>query len=356
MHPLAPTGKLWEQADACPRSCEPFSPSWGHPNWCGSFFFGATMISLESNDLTGLIEKFADSSVLKALNQKSISLDHVQLLAVLSKEKQNQAISAILALDNTLGVDELRQSIEAKALRLDTLPAQKNAESACISCIHNTTVSSKVFPIHVAPGLCTNGGCDLVKASGPAGEKRNRQSTNDKTADNTKAISEIREKLWRSGLKMFVLQADRGLNRVLFLCMLAGGWKPTSDFGESIFKCKVDPVRALEIASSMDDPATLSEGLHEVAANLVDEAPIDQVRGLLKALHVPLGRYFPMQKRFLDYLDLDGIYLIAKDLGVEEGKEIKRARETGLKEYAKAVANAIPDDRLKDYVPPDLRP
>jgi hypothetical protein len=63
-----------------------------------------------------------------------------------------------------------------------------------------------------------------------------------------------------------------------------------------------------------------------------------------------------MQKRFLDNLDLAGISLVAKELGVDENKELKLARETGLKEYAKAVANAISDDRLKDYVPPDLRP
>lgn len=314
------------------------------------------MISIESNDLSDLIEKFADSSVLEALNQKKISLGHAQLLAVLSKEKQAEAIDAILALDNTLGVDELRQSIEAKALRLESLPEKKDVDSSCKSCIHNTTVSSKVFPIHIAPGLCTNGCCDIAKASGLADGKRNQQATNDKTAKKTKAISDIREKLWRSSLKRFVLEADRGLNRVLFLCMLAGGWKPTSDFGESIFKCKVDPVRALEIASTMDDTAALTEGLHEAAANLVDEAPIDQVRGLLKALHVPLGQYFPMQKSFLETLDLTGISLIADELGIVENQEIKCARETGLKEYAKAVANAIPDDHLKDYVPPDLRP
>lgn len=309
------------------------------------------MIPLESNDLLALVEKFAASSVLEAIKQKQISLDHAQLLAVLSKEKQSEVIGAIKALDNTPGVDDLRHSIEAKASRLDTLAAPKDVDSPCKRCIHNTTVSSKVFPIHVAPGLCTNGGCSLANTMAqPSG------TTSDKQAVNAKAIRDIRDKLWRSGLKRFVLEADRGLNRVLLLCMLAGGWKTTSDFGESIFRFKVDPVRALEIARTKFDPAALTEGLHEVAANLVDEAPIDQVRELLKALHVPLGRYFPMQKRFLDNLDLAGISLVAKELGVEEGKELKLARETGLKEYAKAVANAISDDRLKDYVPPDLRP
>lgn len=314
------------------------------------------MIPLESNELLALVEKFAASSVLEAINQQQISLDHAQLLAVLSKEKQSDAVNAISALDTPPSVDELRHSIEAKASRLDVLPSQKDVDSPCKTCIHNTTVSSKVFPIHSAPGLCTNGGCSLVSTVGQPSGKTRQQSTSDKQTENTKAIRDIRDRLWRSSLKRFVVEADRGLNRVLLLCMLAGGWKTTSDFGESIFKRKVDPVRALEIARTMDDPAALTCGLHEIAANLVDEAPIDQVRELLKALHVPLGRYFPMQKRFLDNLDLAGISLVAKELGVDENKELKLARETGLKEYAKAIANAIPDDRLKDYVPPDLRP
>lgn len=314
------------------------------------------MIPIESNDLIGLIEKFADSSVLEAMEQKQISLDHAQLLAVLSKEKQEVAVTAIKALDNTLGVEELRQSIEAKATRLDTLKALKDGESPCKKCIHNTDVSSKVFPIHVAPGLCTNGGCTLASTSGQSVDRKSQPATIRKQSADTKLICEIREKLWRSSLKRFVLEADRGLNRVLLLCMLAGGWKPTSDFGESIFKRKVDPASALEMASKMGDAAALTESLHEVAVNLVDEAPLDQVRELLKALHVPMGRYFPMQRKFLENLDAEGIASIARELGVEEGTEIAKARSEGLKEYAKAVANALPDDRIKDYVPPVLRP
>jgi len=314
------------------------------------------MIPIESNDLVGLVEKFADGSVLEAIKQNQISLDHAQLLAVLSKEKQTAAISAIQALSNTLGVEALRQSIEAKATRLDTLQAQKDVDSPCKSCIHNSDVSSKVFPIHVAPGLCTNGGCSLVNTSGQPAGKKSQPATTFKQGPNTKAIRDIREKLWRSSLKRFVLEADRGLNRVLLLCMLAGGWKPTSDFGESIFKRKVDPARALEMASEMSDTAALTESLHEVAGNLVDEAPLDQVRELLKALQVPMGQYFPMQKQFLDNLDANGISLIADELGVGDVTEIKQAQTKGLKEYAKAVANALPDDRLRDYVPPDLRP
>lgn len=57
------------------------------------------MIPLESNELLALVEKFAASSVLEAINQQQISLDHAQLLAVLSKEKQSDAVNAISALD-----------------------------------------------------------------------------------------------------------------------------------------------------------------------------------------------------------------------------------------------------------------
>lgn len=314
------------------------------------------MIPLESNDLLGLVEKFAASGVLEAISQNRISLELAQLLAVLSKEKQTEAIHAIQTLDYAVGIDELRASIESKALRLEDLPASQKREAACKSCIHNSLLSSKVFPIHIAPGLCTNGDCNLIKDCKSGAVNGNRKTEKSLSPARTKSIDDTREKLWRNGLKRFVLEADRGLNRVLLLCMLAGGWKTTSDFGESVFKCKVSPAKALEMANAMEDPAVLTEGLQEIAVNLVDEAPLEQVRELLKALQVPLGRYFPMQKTFLEQLDQAGISRIAKELGVVEGEEIKQAGQTGLKEYALAVANSIPDECLIDYFPPEFRP
>lgn len=363
---------------------------------------------------------YADQSVIDALQSASISRQHAQLLAVLSPERQASTLKALLGLQALPGVMDVARSIESKARPLASFPFSASETAPCRKCIHNSDVNSIIFQTHIGPGLCTNGACAqslwtkyaqdvadtmpskyrVIRVEPVLTGTRISADAESVGADQfakcestcesfgasilgsaTKGISQChdvcfnptclaekmaearaaqleatRDKFWRTGLQRYVLEADRGLNRVLMLCMMAGGWQTSADFGEMVFKRKVDPSQAFAMANGDIPLEALTDGLHEVAVNLVIDAPIHQVRDLLKVLHVPLGQYFPMQKSFLEHLDFDGIAGIAKELGVEESETMVMARQVSSTEYAKAVAQAIPDKALIGYIPPQLRP
>ena len=169
-------------------------------------------------------------------------------------------------------------------------------------------------------------------------------------------LQSTKEQLWRKGLQRFLFESDRGLNRVLMLCMLAGGWKVSTNFSTTVFGADLDPAQAFKKASNEISPQALTEGLHEIAVDLVSNAPLHQVRDLIVSLDVPLAKYFPMSKDFLNRLTSEQIAEIANELGIEDTEELMTARMIGDAAYAKAMAQAIPDQALQGYFPPVLRP
>lgn len=367
------------------------------------------------------VREFAHPSVLASLEKAEISRQHAQLLVVLSAERQEKTLQAILQLQSLPSVQQLAKSIEAKALRLDEMPfATASADSQCFNCIHNSNLHHKYFDHHIAAGYCTNSACaqslwdkfaegisetmpskyrviriepvltgtqisgDLNSvgeeqfkdcstqcenygASILGGPNNGLQQCVDVCFDSTclsaklldmrtEQLESTKEQLWRKGLQRFLFESERGLNRVLMLCMLAGGWKVSSSFSSSVFGAELDPAQAFKKASNEISPQALTDGLHEIAVDLVSNAPLHQVRDMIVTLEVPLAQYFPMSKDFLNRLSEAQIWEIAEELGVEETEELSTARMIGVAAYAKAMANAIPDQALRGYFPPVLRP
>lgn len=194
--------------------------------------------------------------------------------------------------------------------------------------------------IHAALDQCFNATCLAEKLS----NSRKLQ------------VDVLKERLWRMALQKYVLESSRGKNRVIMLCMLAGGWQISKEFGARIFGKSVDPKSAFELANSTASPESLTDGLHEIAVDLVTNAPLHQVRDLLISLAVPLGDYFPMQRKFLYQLPISDIEDIAKDLGVAEDDTAMMAKQIGSAEFAKAVDALIPDSALIGYIPSILKP
>lgn len=201
-------------------------------------------------------------------------------------------------------------------------------------------VGSATTGIEQCVDVCFNSNCYAEKMLATRGRK----------------LADTRHSLWRKGLQRFVYEADRGLNRVVMLCMVAGGWSVPSNFGEQVFGQAVDPAAAYKLAAGDMPPEKLTEGLHEMAVAMVEEAPIHQVRDLLKVLDVPLGSYFPMEKAFLERLDVADIEAIMQELNVDVSDDIHMARQVSSVAFAKAVAEVIPAQALQGYLPPMLRP
>jgi hypothetical protein len=367
------------------------------------------------------VREFAHPSVLASLEKAEISRQHAQLLVVLSSERQEKTLQAILQLQSLPAVQQLAKSIEAKALRLDEMPFSTSAtDSQCSNCIHNSTLHPKYFDQHIAPGHCTNSACaqnlwekfaDGIRDTMPSkyrviriepvltgsqisgntdsvgeeqfkdcssqcenygasiigGPNNGLQQCVDVCFDSTclsakleamrdEQLQSTKEQLWRKGLQRFMFESDRGLNRVLMLCMLAGGWKVSTNFSTTVFGADLDPAQAFKKASNEISPQALTDGLHEIAVDLVSNAPLHQVRDLIVSLDVPLAKYFPMSKDFLKRLTSEQIAEIANELGIEDTEELMTARMIGGAAYAKAMAQAIPDQALQGYFPPVLRP
>lgn len=367
------------------------------------------------------VREFAHPSVLASLEKAEISRQHAQLLVVLSAERQEKTLQAILQLQSLPAVQQLANSIEAKAYRLDEMPFEtKGAESQCSNCIHNSNLHPKYFDHHIPAGFCTNsacaqslwekfaGGisetmpskyrviriepvlsgrqisgdvqsvgeeqfkdcstqCENYGASIIGGPNSGLQQCVDVCFDSdcltakllamrTEQLQVTKEQLWRKGLQRYVFESDRGTNRVLMLCMLAGGWKVSKSLSSTVFGAELDPAQAYKKALNEISPEALTSGLHEIAVDLIVNAPLHQVRDLIVALDVPLGHYFPMSKDFLDRLTEEQIGEIADELEIEESEELMTARLISVAAYSKAMANAIPDQALQGYFPPVLRP
>lgn len=366
------------------------------------------------------VTTYASPTVSQALQEGLITRQHAQLLAVLSQERQATTITALLQLESLPSASELASTIESKAVPLNGVPFPTGAESGCFNCIHNSNVNAKYFDKHISPGLCTNTACAdslwrdhaqniaetlpskyrVIRISSTLPGIRLNDDCNNVGAtqlkdcvsncehfgaaligsakDGIELCSDVcydsvchkeklsvaqkekfeqwRDSVWRKGLQRFVYEADRGVNRVIMLCMIAGGWTLPSKFGQSVFGQKVDPAAAYKLAIDSLSPDALVAGLHEMGVALVESAPIHQVRDLLKVLEVPLGKYFPMEKSFIKRLNIEEIEVVMKDLQVSDSDEIRIARTISGHAFADAIAAAINDQVLEGYLPPSLRP
>ena len=369
-------------------------------DWVRNFAHPSVLASLEKAEISRQHAQLL--VVLSAERQEKTLLAIQQLQSLPAVQQLSKSIEA-----KALRLDEMPFSTTA-------------ADSPCFNCIHNSNLHPKYFDHHIAAGFCTNsacaqslwenfaGGisetmpnkyrviriepvlsgtqissdvnsvgeeqfkdcstqCDMYGASILGGPNAGLQQCVDVCFDSTCLSAKLlemrtvqlqstKEQLWRKGLQRFLYESDRGLNRVLMLCMLAGGWKVSSSFSSTVFGADLDPAQAFKMASNEISPQALTKGLQEIAVDLVSNAPLHQVRDLIVSLEVPLAQYFPMSKDFLNRLSEEQISEIGDELRIEDTEELMTARLIGVAAYAKAMASAIPDQALQGYFPPVLRP
>lgn len=89
-----------------------------------------------------------------ALNTRAIQLGHAELLATLSKDKQDVILPVIIA--EKKSVAELRKTIEGAACSLEKAIFDKGE---CAACPHNSSLQTELFVEAIASGNCTNRAC-----------------------------------------------------------------------------------------------------------------------------------------------------------------------------------------------------
>ncbi|MXN76469.1 PRTRC system ParB family protein [Burkholderia sp. 4701] len=94
------------------------------------------------------------TSVLEALNTRTINLGHAELLAAISKENQDKVLPVIVA--EKKSVADVRKLVESVACSLSAAIFDKEA---CTSCPHNSSTQSALFGESIATGNCTNRTC-----------------------------------------------------------------------------------------------------------------------------------------------------------------------------------------------------
>lgn len=98
------------------------------------------------------------TSVLDALNTRTIQLGHAELLATLAKDKQDKLLPVIVG--EKKSVAELKKTIEAAACSLATAIFDK---ADCAACPHNSSLQTEMFGEAIATGNCTNRACYTQK-------------------------------------------------------------------------------------------------------------------------------------------------------------------------------------------------
>jgi len=91
-----------------------------------------------------------------ALTEKKITLGHAELLATVTKEKQDKALGNILALPSLPSIQEFKQQLEQISKNLATAIFVKDE---CAGCQYNSTNQSQLFAEAISEGHCTNGSC-----------------------------------------------------------------------------------------------------------------------------------------------------------------------------------------------------
>jgi len=91
-----------------------------------------------------------------ALTEKKITLGHAELLATVTKEKQDKSLGIILGLPNLPSIQEFKQQLEQISKNLATAIFDKQE---CAGCQYNSTNQSQLFAEAISEGHCTNGSC-----------------------------------------------------------------------------------------------------------------------------------------------------------------------------------------------------
>lgn len=98
--------------------------------------------------------------VRKALNERKISLGHAELLAAVTREKQEDVLGKLLGAPAMPTVPQLKSMLEQIAQNLEAAIFNKDQ---CVSCPHNSGTQQALFGEAIAGAKCTNGTCYLQK-------------------------------------------------------------------------------------------------------------------------------------------------------------------------------------------------
>ena len=99
---------------------------------------------------------YAVDEVRAALQAKKIGLGHAELLAVLRKEVQKQALEGLLKLPMLPTVADFKERLEKAALSLDSAIFSKDE---CAGCQFNSGNQQALFAESISGGHCTNKPC-----------------------------------------------------------------------------------------------------------------------------------------------------------------------------------------------------
>ncbi len=94
--------------------------------------------------------------VRKALNERKISLGHAELLAAVTREKQDDVLGKLLGAPAMPTVPQLKSMLEQIAQNLDVAIFNKDQ---CVNCPHNSGTQQALFSEAIAGAKCTNGTC-----------------------------------------------------------------------------------------------------------------------------------------------------------------------------------------------------
>lgn len=94
--------------------------------------------------------------VRKALNERFISLGHAELLAAVTREKQDDVLGKLMGAPSMPTVPQLKSMLEQIAQNLDTAIFNKDQ---CVGCPHNSGTQQALFGEAIAGAKCTNGTC-----------------------------------------------------------------------------------------------------------------------------------------------------------------------------------------------------
>lgn len=102
-------------------------------------------------------------SVRKALNERKVSLGHAELLAAVTKEKQDKVLEKLLAAPSVPTIPQLKSMLEQMSQNLDSAIFEKDE---CVGCPHNSGTQQALFGEAIAGAKCTNGSCYQQKTEG----------------------------------------------------------------------------------------------------------------------------------------------------------------------------------------------
>jgi len=95
-------------------------------------------------------------SVRKALNERRIQLGIAELLAAVTKDKQDQVLEKLLSSPNLPSISDLKSMLNQIARSLESAIFDK---AECAACPHNSATQQALFSEAIATGNCTNGEC-----------------------------------------------------------------------------------------------------------------------------------------------------------------------------------------------------